>query len=720
MRLLNVHKCQLESFEGAETEIPPYAILSHTWDDVEITFQDITGLSIDELSLKPAFYKVQESCAQARQDGFDYIWIDTCCIDKTSSSELSEAINSMFKWYQQSALCYVYLSDFNSGFKPRPEDQQQDRVTQLAPDDISFCRSRWFTRGWTLQELIAPRSVDFFDKNWVSFGSRDGDLRGRVCERTRIQPELFTESRCSCRRGYPAPQVRDGICMGCGEVDALPQSLDSFAVSIKMNWASSRVTTRKEDAAYCLIGLFNINMPMLYGEGDKAFLRLQEAIVRQSKDQSILLWRGSTQEIPRERAPGCLAPSHSNFQDAVRILGRRVFSNVDRRRYETDFLGNMAPMEITDTALRTNLWICPCTVSAYDPDTDGYLDRQLWLGILDLARDNDHLVRPAIILEHMGAVDLYRRVYHQLIITVNPRQEHVSFRLSLEQNGDSVVDPRAEVLADRSTIAIERSLSGAFKKDVGILLQQSPINAVRTNPFLEQGPSTGPVYLVDNTQKLHCTIDSGGSHPAFSSYNLSAKLIPSPWTFNKCHHVGVDRYFGGIHFVNFTVDDTHSVYFYPGTPQEVNKQRGYVAIIWGLHRVSAGESGRVPPWKLWCRVFNMHDFIKSARTSQEDLRPSQLYHEDEALSPGEIQRRMENQRGRLCLESFERFWIPQKTGPKPLFPDTCEDHWSEDSMTDILNDETIDTRLSASVAMVEGLGRTLFELRITIDQVVKQ
>ncbi|KAL2670599.1 hypothetical protein Neosp_014387 [[Neocosmospora] mangrovei] len=714
MRLLDARKCRLELFNGAETDIPPYAILSHTWGDDEISFQDITQLSLDELSYRAAFYKVKEGCDQARRDGFDYIWIDTCCIDKTSSAELSEAINSMFKWYQQSALCYVYLSDFDSGFSYLPTAQQKNREIDLPPDDTEFFSSRWFTRGWTLQELIAPRSVDFFDQNWIRFGTRDGDLLDRVCQRTGVWPQLFSEPRCACPGGDPAPPVRDGNCMECHKPDCLPQILDTFAVSVKMSWAASRVTTRKEDAAYCLLGLFSINMPMLYGEGDKAFLRLQEAIVRQSKDQSILLWKAGPSQIPQERAPGCLAPLCETFKDPVRIVGRRVFSNVDRR-YEADFLGNMAPMEITDTVLRTNLWICPCTVSAYNPHLEAHASRQLWLGILDLAYDDDYLARPAILLEHMGAVDFYRRVYHELIVVVDPRVKVTSMKLRFGPDVDGRISPQQNIV-DKSTITVARSIDDAVKKDVGILLQQSPINAVRINPSIGGGPATGPVYFVVTAHDMQYRMDSGGSHPPFSRYTSRATQIPSPWTFMKCDHTAVDRYFGGIHFVNFTIGNPRVLHSHSWSDLTVQApRRGYVAIIWGIQRALNYTGGNPYPWQLWCRVFNMHSFIECARTSEDDLRASQLYLEEEALSPGEIQGRMEKQRRRLCHMAYQAHWIRQKTGPKRLFPILSEEECPEDSMPNILDDDDVSIRLSARVAMTEALGRTLFELKVNLD-----
>ncbi|KAL6920936.1 hypothetical protein FSST1_004962 [Fusarium sambucinum] len=321
MRLLNAYTIRLKSFNGAESNIPYYAILSHS-----------RASNAVKLSTR------SKNVAHRLEGMVMAVWIDTCCIDKTSSAELSEAINSMFKWYQQASLCYVFLSDFST-----------------------------ILSGWTLQELIAPRRVNFFDKDWINFGSRDDELLGRLCHKTGIWPQLFDEPRCYCLEPYPA--VRNGVCVRCSARDTLPQTLDSYAVSVKMSWASSRITTRKEDSAYCLLGLFNLNMPMLYGEGNKAFLRLQEAIVRQSKDQSILLRRGGFDHAPFGHVFGCLAPSPSVFSEPIRVLGRRVFKRTSRA-FGVGFMSSITPTELTDTAIQMDLWICPCTVSIYDPETN--------------------------------------------------------------------------------------------------------------------------------------------------------------------------------------------------------------------------------------------------------------------------------------------------------------------------------------------------------------
>lgn len=134
MRLLNSTTLELAEFMG--DDVPPYAILSHTWGKDEVTLRDIQDPTKRKDDSR--FAKIRACCKQAAEvDKLDWVWIDTCCIDKTSSAELSEAINSMFVWYKEASVCYAYLSD----------------VPPLDPflDVAEFSRSRWFTRGWTLQ-----------------------------------------------------------------------------------------------------------------------------------------------------------------------------------------------------------------------------------------------------------------------------------------------------------------------------------------------------------------------------------------------------------------------------------------------------------------------------------------------------------------------------------------------------------------------------------------
>ncbi|KAH8902532.1 HET-domain-containing protein, partial [Coniochaeta sp. PMI_546] len=235
MRLLNVKTRKLEEF--FDEFIPRYAILSHTWGADEVLYSHV-----QEGGYKGGSAKVDGCCAQAAKDGLDYVWIDTCCIDKSSSAELSEAINSMFAWYRGSVVCYVYLVDLTS----------------------AFAKSRWFTRGWTLQELLAPDNVVFFSASWSPIGRKLSKPRIRV---------LTTIT---------------GIPDSC--LSASSKAFGEASVAQKMSWAAGRKTTRREDRAYSLLGIFGVNMAMLYGEGDNAFVRLQEEILRLSDDHSLLAW----------------------------------------------------------------------------------------------------------------------------------------------------------------------------------------------------------------------------------------------------------------------------------------------------------------------------------------------------------------------------------------------------------------------------------------------
>jgi len=212
--------------------------------------------------------KVKNSCSVARENGYDYIWIDACCIDKSSSAELSEAINSMYRWYQEAEVCYAYLADISS-------------VSQ-------FTQSKWFTRGWTLQELIAPSNMVFFDKDWKGLGTKTS-LGKSISERTRIPQAIL-----------------DGT-----------KHLETASVAQRMSWAVGRKTARIEDQAYCLMGIFGINMPLLYGEGVKAFLRLQEEIMKVSDDHSLFAWRHPK---PANGSGGLLAVSPDAFKHSGSII----------------------------------------------------------------------------------------------------------------------------------------------------------------------------------------------------------------------------------------------------------------------------------------------------------------------------------------------------------------------------------------------------------------
>ena len=293
MRLLNTKS--LEFGEFFDSDVPKYAILSHRWGEQEVTFKEFKKGKASE---GPGLNKIREFCALAAQDGFGWIWIDTCCIDKRSSAELSEAINSMYRWYKNSDVCYVYLADVcysPSDVSILRDIENESRSFSTSPKWIAlkqhFCSSSWFSRGWTLQELLAPCDIKFFDKRWTFIG-RLGNLRHDISETTGINI---------------------GYLSSVSHTDA--------SIAQKMSWASRRETSRGEDLAYCLLGLFDINMPLLYGEGaDKAFYRLQAEILRTSNDESIFAWTAPLQ------FSDILAPHPRYFMDSGDcrpITGRR-------------------------------------------------------------------------------------------------------------------------------------------------------------------------------------------------------------------------------------------------------------------------------------------------------------------------------------------------------------------------------------------------------------
>ncbi|KIK16064.1 hypothetical protein PISMIDRAFT_114057, partial [Pisolithus microcarpus 441] len=267
--------------EHSDTE-KAYAILSHRWlDGDEVNYLEITELAKmenrDRIRERSGYRKIVKSCQQAENDGLKWLWVDTCCIDKRSSSELSETLNSMFRWYENSNKCYAYLHDVD--------------VFPTAPNETSAesgCWPEWFSRGWTLQELIAPMALQFFNKGWQAIGNKR-DLATTLEKIMRVPFGVLVDGLASYRP----------------------------SVAQVMSWAADRRTTRVEDRAYSLMGLLDVNMPMLYGEGKKAFLRLQQEIIRQSSDQSIFAWK-PTNETPQ--TCGVLADDPSLFRDCHDII----------------------------------------------------------------------------------------------------------------------------------------------------------------------------------------------------------------------------------------------------------------------------------------------------------------------------------------------------------------------------------------------------------------
>jgi hypothetical protein len=231
------------------SNLPAYAILSHTWgdDDQEVTYNDIMDGSAES---KAGYRKIRFCGGQAARDSLQYFWVDTCCIKKSDAVELQKSINSMFRWYKNAVKCYVYLSDVSI-----PDDNVEND-SSLDVESI-FRKSRWFTRGWTLQELLAPSSVEFFSADYKRLGDKLS-LERLIHERTEIPVEAL--------HGYDPTK---------------------FNVNERVSWIAKRETKHEEDMAYSLLGIFGIFLPLIYGEGrEHAFSRLYEEVERASKGRS--------------------------------------------------------------------------------------------------------------------------------------------------------------------------------------------------------------------------------------------------------------------------------------------------------------------------------------------------------------------------------------------------------------------------------------------------
>ncbi|KAL8787367.1 MAG: hypothetical protein Q9213_002250 [Squamulea squamosa] len=278
MHLINVKGLKLKEFRA---NVPRYAVLSHVWGSIEdeVSFETLQAAApihnpagSDVMSAHSyGMSKIIGCRSNAMKDPYklDYIWVDTCCIDKKSSTELSEAINSMFDWYAEAAVCFTYLFDVTS-------------TTENSNFHDQVRRSKWFTRGWTLQELLAPAKVVFFNQNWVKIGDKS-DLKNDIQAATKIAANHLDNFRTA-------------------------------SVATKMSWASMRQTTRVEDRAYSLFGIFDVSMHLAYGEREKAFKRLQLLLIEKINDESIFAWT-SPQDLS-----GVLAPSPECFRDSADII----------------------------------------------------------------------------------------------------------------------------------------------------------------------------------------------------------------------------------------------------------------------------------------------------------------------------------------------------------------------------------------------------------------
>ncbi|PMD33596.1 HET-domain-containing protein [Hyaloscypha variabilis F] len=264
-------------------DIPPYAILSHTWgdDDQEVAYEDLSkGVGRS----KAGYRKIRFCGEQAALDGLQYFWVDTCCIDKTNAVELQRSINSMFRWYKNATKCYVYFSDVSI-----PEDKVENNSNLNVESVLRV--ARWFTRGWTLQELLAPSSVEFFSADYKRLGDKSS-LEPLIHAITGILVEAL--------RGY---------------------DLKNFSVDERVSWVAKRETKHEEDIAYSLFGFFGIFLPLIYGEGrEHALQRLREEVNRHAKNHEL-------DELPKsgvENQGKLTLHEHNNLHPSSRFPAREL------------------------------------------------------------------------------------------------------------------------------------------------------------------------------------------------------------------------------------------------------------------------------------------------------------------------------------------------------------------------------------------------------------
>ncbi|KAH7243812.1 heterokaryon incompatibility protein-domain-containing protein [Fusarium solani] len=277
MRCINTTTFELHASTQPDFRERGYAILSHRWGSDEILFAQFGQFTRDLKNTKgrhvlPQLDKILGACITARKRGLEWIWIDNCCINKSDTSELSESINSMFKWYSEAVVCLTHLADVRQGVSASQTFQSLETGEM----------SKWFTRGWTLQELLAPKNLLFYDTDWNCLGSKL-ELAESIEHITGIAAHYLT-----------------------GEKD-----FRSACISAKMSWSAHRETTREEDVAYCMFGIFNLHLPVQYGEGKGAFLRLQDALISKN-DESLFAWK-----MPPE-GPG---PAYQIIPDSAVDLG---------------------------------------------------------------------------------------------------------------------------------------------------------------------------------------------------------------------------------------------------------------------------------------------------------------------------------------------------------------------------------------------------------------
>ncbi|KAM0256340.1 hypothetical protein ACHAPA_012195 [Fusarium lateritium] len=322
MRLLKTKSYDLFEASDIPNPFPPYAILSHTWisSKEETTYQDMKTRKVDinnDVYKQKGWSKLRRYCDRAAKDGWDWAWMDTCCIDKTNPADTQEAINAMFRWYQRAGICYAHLEDLDvvrdvkDMDLPQNVDFDETIGSQNAANSSGplhkalerfFIKAKWFTRGWTLQELLAPHHLVFVDCAWRRIGTRESWAL-EIQRASNIEARHLTSFE--------------------------PTDFASCSTAMRFSWASGRETTVEEDETYALLGLFGISLPLIYGEGQRqAFNRLQRQLITVYNDDSLFAWK-EQQANSANSAPkwGILARSVKDFWDSSKVKALGHYGN---------------------------------------------------------------------------------------------------------------------------------------------------------------------------------------------------------------------------------------------------------------------------------------------------------------------------------------------------------------------------------------------------------
>ncbi|KAI8633251.1 heterokaryon incompatibility protein-domain-containing protein [Xylariaceae sp. FL1651] len=539
MRLLNVKTLKLEDFLS-DRKRPKYAILSHTWLEEEVLFNHIETLELSALEKLKGFAKVKGSCARAQADGYNYIWIDTCCIDKSSSAELTEAINSMWSWYRQSDICYAFISDTKKG------------------DKNSFRKSRWFKRGWTLQELIAPDKFKFYDQDWEDLGGRV-TMAPILSEITGIDENVLSRNH---QVGH-THDIQPGnlLCAVCGVPTSIDEILRNICVASKMSWSANRETTRGEDRSYSLLGLFGVNMSLLYGEGEAAaWVRLLNEVIRKTRDQSVLAFdyipikkyqNGKLLQISRGPAGGGIyAENAKRFATNIKLFSSR----------------SSKTMGLVTGDLVLDIWLCPLVPKDANNSFLRSAYKDIYIGLLDCYTSGDSLAWPAIILKSItGAENKFTRK-HGILLKID-MHEPPSLKTCR-----ALKDAGTEDLIVRD---MTYNLSKADLRRITIVDDESEIEFMTS---LNSAIKPLQVMPVDQPNGLHYKLDS--SYP--KSQSGCIEKIPVFWSVQQQNIMGMAIF-----------SDNNRLPF---------------MVTWGPHR---GEQA-------WCKLFTLSKVDSSNYESQKE------------------------------------------------------------------------------------------------------